>query len=182
MAKISDINRAGFKDRMNEYFLCLGGNTGDRSAHLEAALSALSRKGTVSARSAVYETEAWGMEGASFLNQAVKFDTALSPGSLIAFIHAIERETGRTRTQGGYADRAMDIDILLAGDRVIDSPGLQVPHPRMAERRFVLVPLNDIAPDVTHPISGKKVSELLAACRDPLSVRLFAGRSRSDKA
>lgn len=171
--KISDINPRASKDRMNAYFLCLGGNSGDREANLARATGMLGSCGTIASCSSLYETEAWGMSGPAFLNQVICYETDLSPFELLDLIFSIEDALGRASRTGVYADRPMDIDILLAGDLVLDSPRVTIPHPRMSERRFVLVPLCEIAPQTVHPVTRETVRAMLARCADPLGVRAY---------
>jgi 2-amino-4-hydroxy-6-hydroxymethyldihydropteridine diphosphokinase len=164
---------------MNRYFLSLGGNLGDREGTLRGATAAIEMHcGRVIAASDLFETAAWRMQGSTFLNQALCIESMLEPGALLEKLLEIERQLGRTRNPGGYADRTIDIDILLCGDLVINEPGLTIPHPHLADRLFVLEPLSQIAPDFVHPVSGKTVAEMLAACPDPHAVERFRGNAR----
>jgi len=156
--------------------LGLGSNMGDRLSYLSYALNELEKEaGRVTAKSSVWETEPWGFEAEEqFLNMAAGLTTTLDPAALLGVIKSMEVRLGRTRIKGpGYHSRVIDIDILLWGDMIISSPGLQVPHPRIAERRFVLVPLCEIAPYNIHPVSGKSLIELLGECADRSAVRLY---------
>ena len=159
---------------MNEAYLLIGGNLGDRLANLDAAMQALSAHcGRVQKASAVYETAAWGLEEQpAFLNQAVQIGTQLSPGLLLDRLLQIERALGRIRNEK-YGPRLIDIDILLFNDQVIDQPGLKIPHPRLPHRRFALQCLADIAPDVVHPVLKKNMRQLLEECTDSLAVHKF---------
>ncbi|HEY7351932.1 MAG TPA: 2-amino-4-hydroxy-6-hydroxymethyldihydropteridine diphosphokinase [Terriglobales bacterium] len=141
-------------------YLSLGSNMGDRDANLRLAIEKLSELGSVIAVSSFYETEPvdtgpqpW------FVNCAVKFDTEKMPRQLIAAILALEQGMGRQRRQE-KAPRTIDIDILLFGSSIIEIPSLTIPHPRMHERRFVLEPLAEIAPDVRHPAFKRTIREL----------------------
>jgi len=146
-------------------YLSLGSNLGDRQANLRAALDRLAELGTVQAVSSFYETEPVGLTAQPwFLNCAVKLDTEKMPRQLIAGVLNLEREMGRQRKQKN-GPRIIDIDILLFGTSVIEAVGLTVPHPRLHERRFVLEPLAEIAPEVRHPVLKRTVREL----RDSLS-------------
>ena len=146
-------------------YLSLGSNLGDRAANLRLALEKLGELGTVQAVSALYETEPVGLSSQPwFLNCAAKLDTQKMPLQLIAGILNLEQEMGRQRKQKN-GPRVIDIDILLFGTSLIDTPSLTVPHPRLHERLFVLEPLAEIAPDVRHPVFKRTIREL----RDELS-------------
>lgn len=127
-------------------FLALGSNLGDREAHLRQAVAGIP---DVVAVSRVYETGAVGGEDDDppYLNAVVELDTDLSPRELLDVCRRLEREAARVRTRR-WGPRTLDVDVLLVGDEVVDEPDLQVPHPRMWERAFVLVPLRDLAPDL----------------------------------
>lgn len=156
--------------------LLLGGNLGHREAHLEAAMHAIAATcGRIMKHSAVYETEAWGLEDQpSFLNQAIELDTPLTPAVLLQNILSIERMQGRTRDRK-YGPRAIDIDILFYEAIVLKTEELTVPHPHIAGRRFALQCMFDIAPDLVHPVSGSTITEMLRVCEDPLAVWKYEG-------
>lgn len=151
--------------------LSAGSNLGDRMANLRRALAGLSAEGLRIRRvSSVYHTEPVGyLDQPWFFNIAVELETSLSPRSLLQACRTVEEAGGRTRTLPG-GPRAIDLDILLYGDAVVDEPDLQIPHPRMAGRRFVLQPLAEIAPQAVHPVLKVSVRALLEACPDRSSV------------
>jgi 2-amino-4-hydroxy-6-hydroxymethyldihydropteridine diphosphokinase len=152
-------------------YLSLGSNVGDRAAHLCAAIERLAEAGTVKATSGLYETEPVDfLDQPWFLNCVVALETGKTPRELLAHALAIEEGLGRRRTHG-KGPRTIDIDILLFGARVIDKPGLKIPHPAMHERRFVLEPLAEIAPGVIHPTLKKTASEMLAGLPTGQAVR-----------
>ncbi len=157
---------------MHKAYLLIGGNEGDRFAHLARARANIEHIcGHERLASSVYRTAAWGKEDQpDFLNQVLLTDTELNAEILLQTLLGIETGMGRTR-QERYGPRIIDIDILLFDDLVLDKPGLQIPHPRMTERRFVLEPLAQIAPQLLHPVLHRSISELLAICPDPLTVK-----------
>jgi len=158
------------------FFLGLGSNLGDKAGNLARALRLLAEKGLEVVRaSSVYETEPVECPDQPwFLNQVVEVRTALDPASLLRTAKAIEARLGRVPA-GDKGPRTLDIDILLAGELVIATPELTVPHPRLPLRNFVLVPLAEIAPDARHPLLVLTVRELAAACPDRSSVAVFKG-------
>jgi len=146
---------------MNQHaYLSLGSNMGDRAANLNTAISRLGGLGKVVAVSSFYETEPVELTAQPwFLNCALQLDTEKTPRQLLHEILAIEQEMGRRREQK-KGPRNIDIDILLLGDATIETQGLTIPHPAMHERRFVLEPLAEIAPEIEHPVLKKTVREL----------------------
>jgi 2-amino-4-hydroxy-6-hydroxymethyldihydropteridine diphosphokinase len=153
-------------------YLLLGSNLGDRSKNLQRARQGIREKiGRVITSSSVYMTKPWGKtDQPDFLNQVLEVSTSMEPGDILAGILQIEMDMGRIRAQE-WDQRLIDIDILFYGDEVMNHPSLQIPHPRIQERRFTLVPLNEIAPQLLHPVSGKSIRQLLDECTDPLEVR-----------
>ena len=153
-------------------YLALGTNLGDRLANLRAAIASLPPAVTVLAESPVYETPPWGLtDQPAFLNMAFKGETRLSPLALLAHLKHLETELGRVPAVR-YGPRLIDMDILFYDDLVLDTPELTLPHPRLHERAFALVPLADLEPDLVHPVLGKPVRELLAAV-DTSGVKRF---------
>ena len=146
-----------------QVYIALGSNLGNKRRNLVTAAALLAeRAGEVGAISSFYETEPWGFESEhSFLNAALMLETTLAPLDLLRLTQEVERELGRTaKTDSVYHDRLIDIDLLLCGEEVIDQPGLQIPHPLMHRRAFVMTPMAEIAPAVVHPVLGKTMKVL----------------------
>lgn len=159
---------------MTTVYIALGSNLGDRATNLEAAVAALPPAVEVTRRSPVYETAAqYVTDQPAFLNAVVGGNTEREPQALLRRLKEIERELGRVRTRR-YGPRLIDLDIVLFGDRIVNAPGLVIPHPRLAERIFVLQPLADIAPDVRHPVTGDTVRMLLERLSDRTGVRRYS--------
>ncbi len=143
-------------------YLALGSNLGEREANLRQALDQLGMRVHLTTQSPIYETEPWGVTAQPrFLNLAVAGETDLGPHELLQFLKQIEQAMGRVPTVR-YGPRLIDLDILFYDNVILESPDLTIPHPRLAERRFVLEPLADIAPDLVHPQLGLTMGELLA--------------------
>ena len=147
---------------MNEpIYVALGTNLGDREANLANARESLPSEMRVVQTSSIYVTPPWGYEDQpDFLNQVLETRSTLEPIPLLAHLKSIEEQMGRLKTFRN-GPRLIDLDILFYGQRVVDEPELQIPHPRLQERAFVLVPLNEIAPDFIHPMLAVKVQTLL---------------------
>jgi 2-amino-4-hydroxy-6-hydroxymethyldihydropteridine diphosphokinase len=161
-------------------YIALGSNVGDRAAMLERAMAAMNSAGIrVSRQSSFYVTEPVDAPGqAWFLNAVVEAETSLLPLQLLHALLRIERELGRRRITL-HGPRTIDLDILFYGSSVIRSKELQVPHPRLSERRFVLVPLAQIAPEFRHPVVHKSVTQLLAETPDRSEVRLWHAAAKA---
>jgi 2-amino-4-hydroxy-6-hydroxymethyldihydropteridine diphosphokinase len=156
-------------------YLSLGSNVGDRAANLHTAIEKIKTIGDVRAVSAFYETEPVEMTAQPwFLNCVVKLETEKMPRQLIAAILNLEQEMGRQRKQF-KGPRSIDIDILLFGSSIVEIKGLTIPHPRMHERRFVLEPLAEIAPDARHPALKRTARELRDSLSPGQTVKRFAG-------
>ena len=165
---------------MSIAYLLLGSNQGDKIAILQKAGERLQQLSIAPiVVSSLYESEPWGFEAEEwFLNQAVKIETDLKPHDLLRSILEIERSLGRVRQNGdgriaGYSSRTIDIDILLYEDIVNDTVDLQLPHPRMHLRRFVLLPLSEIAPGLIHPVLNVSIKKLLEECKDKSKIKKF---------
>jgi 2-amino-4-hydroxy-6-hydroxymethyldihydropteridine diphosphokinase len=157
---------------MNIAYLLIGGNEGDRSAYLMETSRRMETPDTrIIRRSSLYETAAWGKtDQAAFLNQALILETSLDAPTLMQKLLALEEEMGRVRTER-YGSRTIDIDILFFNSDIIRLPWLTIPHPEVANRRFALVPMDEIATAYIHPILRKTIHELLTQCPDKLDVK-----------
>lgn len=153
-------------------YLHLGSNQGHKVGHIVSALVLIEKEiGPIHATSSFYETAAWGVEEQEdFVNMAIKVETYLSPTELILAVAKIENKLGRKRVVK-WGPRIIDIDIILYGDLVIKQENLEIPHPRMGDRRFVLVPMVEIAADDIHPITKLTLKEMLDECADQLTVK-----------
>jgi len=159
--------------------LSLGSNLGRREEYLLGGVASLARSGAlrIGALSSLYETSPVGIASSNpFINAVLIARSALPASDLLAACRAVERASGRT-AGGPSRDRTLDIDIVFFGDEAIDEPGLAVPHPRYAERLFVLVPLAEISPSFRVPPSGREIADVLRACGADAWVRKVSGRS-----
>jgi len=160
---------------MSQVIISLGSNLGNRVLHLNDAISKIQKEiGSILAKSSIFESESWGFKSENiFLNQVVSFQTELMPEEILKRILKIENDLGRIRISDTYESRTIDLDILFLDDKIINKKALQIPHPRIQERKFILVPLYEILPDFVHPISKKSIHKMLDECQDKLWVKKF---------
>lgn len=159
---------------MPTVYLSLGSNLGDRLGTIKKALRMLESRVDVCSMSSVYETEPWGLKNQPwFLNLVCSAETDLAPHALLDFVKEIEQRLGRHETVR-YGPRRIDIDILFYDHQVIHSPRLDIPHPHLTDRAFVLYPLAEIAPELEHPVTGKTVGAMLTALEESETVRKHA--------
>jgi len=157
-------------EKSTEYALSLGSNLGDREGYIRTAVRELSRICQIKSVSSLYSAESWGKkDDPEFINIACIAASDLKPVVFLRYLHEIELQSGRQRFVK-WEPRVIDIDILLAGKEIIDENGLQIPHPYMTDRRFVLVPLAEIVPGMIHPVENVTVKELLNICSDKCKV------------
>jgi 2-amino-4-hydroxy-6-hydroxymethyldihydropteridine diphosphokinase len=157
---------------MNTAYLLLGGNKGDKLKNLEQAILLLnSNVGEITKRSDIFVTAAWGNTNQpDFYNQVICIETTLTAQELLKKTIFIEESLGRIRTATKWEQRTMDIDILFYNDEIIDTHDLKIPHPYIQERNFVLIPMEQIAPQYIHPKFKKNITLLLSNCKDSLEV------------
>jgi 2-amino-4-hydroxy-6-hydroxymethyldihydropteridine diphosphokinase len=157
---------------MAKVYLLLGSNLGDRLNYMSAARSSIEANiGVVFNASSIYESEAWGFESDNkFLNQVLYLSTSKSPETILKKVKEIENQLGRERNENGYESRTIDIDILFYDQMIIEKEDLIIPHPKIQERLFTLVPLKEIASKMIHPTFGKTILELLEDCTDKIEV------------
>lgn len=159
---------------MPKVYLLLGGNLGNRTLYLQQARESINQRvGSITQTSKVYETAAWGKtDQPTFLNQVLEADTILTPEDVLQSINAIEHELGRIR-QEHWGARVIDIDILFYDDLEQQTQRLTIPHPQLHLRRFTLMPLAEIAPDLVHPVLRQSINQLLEICPDTLEVKVY---------
>lgn len=162
------------KQRMNsDIFLLLGSNLGNREANLARARKEILSVAQITEVSSVYRTSPWGKtDQPEFLNQVLAAKTKAGPEELLDQLLGIETQLGRTREEK-WGSRIIDIDILFYKDMVISKERLNIPHPGIVHRRFTLVPLCEIAPDLVHPVLKTTIKDLLEACEDPMKVEII---------
>ncbi len=157
---------------MHQVYISLGSNVGNREGNLAKALRLIQEQAKVVVTSAIYETEAWGrINQPPFFNQVVLIETVLEPQDLLEFVKSIESKCGRKLTLERFMPRTIDIDILFYDNRIYSSEELKIPHPLIHERKFVLIPMVQIAPTYVHPVLGRTILQLLGRCTDELTVR-----------
>jgi 2-amino-4-hydroxy-6-hydroxymethyldihydropteridine diphosphokinase len=152
----------------NNIFIELGGNQGDRVEFLTRALYEIEKTiGKIIQTSSLYETPPWGFKSDdAFLNQVIELQSDLNSGIMMQKLHQIELQLGRVRGSNQYMSRTIDLDVLFYGQQILKSDVLEIPHPRLHLRRFVLEPMAEIAPDFIHPVFKKNISQLLMECVD----------------
>jgi 2-amino-4-hydroxy-6-hydroxymethyldihydropteridine diphosphokinase len=157
---------------MNSTYLLIGGNLGNRIENLAMARSLIENElGKIIKASSIYETAAWGItKQPDFLNQVLLIKTKFSPEKMMQLILSIENKMGRVRTQKN-ASRIIDIDILFFNDEIISNENLTIPHPEIQNRKFALIPLNEIASDLVHPVFKQSIKNLLSTSKDKLQVK-----------
>lgn len=163
---------------MKTAVLLLGSNLDDREQYIRDATGHIEHQiGKIARLSHLYETEPWGFSSEQhFLNQVLVCETALTPTTLLSTTQGIESHMGRIRSgSGGYSSRKIDIDILFYEDELVASPALTIPHPRLHERNFTLLPLEEVMPDYIHPVFKKSIRELRQTSSDQLKVKPYYG-------
>ena len=157
---------------MEDIYLLLGSNLGDRETYLSKARKWIGRKiGRIENISCLYETASWGKTNQpEYINQVIHLKSILKPQKVLEAILSIEKKLGRERTEK-WNSRTIDIDILFYGDQVINEPDLVIPHPHLHLRRFALAPLNELIPEFNHPLLNKNINDLFCSLNDTLAVR-----------
>lgn len=165
--------------KIKTVYLSLGSNMGDRANHLMRAKLKLKKLGVLSASSSIVESPAWGYKDPNaYLNMVLKLETSVDPKELMNELLDIEREEGRERMESSekvYAARKIDIDILFYGNDIINEPDLEIPHPRLEQRNFILVPLAEISPNLEHPVLRKTIGQLVAESTDNARIVKYHG-------
>ena len=152
---------------MSKVYLSIGSNKGNRSVLINKAIDEIENKvGIIISRSSIYQSKSWGFDSNDFYNLCLVIDTDIMPKSLLINLKKIEKSMGREDIDGSYSDRFIDIDILFYDNIITDSEDLKIPHPKIEIRKFVLVPMLEIADDYVHPILNKTIKELNNDCND----------------
>ena len=152
---------------MSKVYLSIGSNKGNRSLLINKAIDEIEKKiGIIISRSTIYQSKSWGFDSNDFYNLCLLIDTDIMPKSLLINLKKIEKSMGREDVDGSYSDRLIDIDILFYDNITTDSEDLKIPHPKIEIRKFVLVPMLEIADDYVHPILNKTIKELYNDCSD----------------
>ena len=152
---------------MSKVYLSIGSNKGNRSALINKAIDEIEKKiGIIISRTSMYQSKSWGFDSNDFYNLCLLIDTDIMPKSLLINLKKIEKSMGREDIDGSYSDRFIDIDILFYDNITTDSEDLKIPHPKIEIRKFVLVPMLEIADDYVHPILNKTIKELYNDCSD----------------
>ena len=152
---------------MSKVYLSIGSNKGNRSVLINKAIDEIEKKvGIIISRSSIYQSKSWGFDSNDFYNLCLLIDTDIMPKSLLINLKKIEKSMGREDVDGSYSDRFIDIDILFYDNITTDSEDLKIPHPKIEIRKFVLVPMLEIADDYVHPILNKTIKELYNDCSD----------------
>lgn len=152
---------------MSKVYLSIGSNKGNRSVLINKAIDEIEKKiGKIISRTSIYQSKSWGFDSNDFYNLSLLIDTDIEPKSLLINLKKIEKSMGREDIDGSYSDRFIDIDILFYDNIIIDSEDLKIPHPKIAIRKFVLVPMLEIADDYVHPILNKTIRQLDNECDD----------------
>jgi 2-amino-4-hydroxy-6-hydroxymethyldihydropteridine diphosphokinase len=167
------VNLEGNKEMLKEAYIGLGTNLGNREENLKKAIeNIIISAGEVISISGIYVTDPWGFRSEDhFLNMVILINTRLKAVDLLKQLLKIEMQTGRVRGAEKYSSRVIDIDILLYENEIINKPYLKIPHPKIQERKFVLVPLCDIAPEKIHPVLKKTFAALLKECKDDSRIK-----------
>ena len=152
---------------MSKVYLSIGSNKGNRSVLINKAIDEIEKKvGIIISRSSIYQSKSWGFDSNDFYNLCLLIDTDIMPKSLLINLKKIEKSMGREDIDGSYSDRFIDIDVLFYDNIITDSEDLKIPHPKIEIRKFVLVPMLEIADDYVHPILNKTIKELYNDCSD----------------
>lgn len=162
---------------MANVFILLGGNVGDKSKIFNLTISHIANQiGPIAQISSIYATESWGFKSDLFWNQLLIVETQHGPFEVLERTQSIEKELGRTKKGGNYENRTIDLDILYYDDLILSTPGLIIPHPQIARRKFALAPLDEIAPDKIDPVLSLTIHEMLARCEDSLTVEKISNQ------